>query len=74
MIKLLAQREQFGCAKVVSVVFRAAGEGFNGRECYRSGKGTDAAIDKQDGLGTSNIFGEFRSPLMVGDDAHIGLC
>jgi hypothetical protein len=41
---------------MVGVVLRAAGDRFNGRECYRTGKGIDGAINKQNGLGAGNVF------------------
>ena len=74
IVKLAAQREQFGCAEVMGVVFRATGGWFNGRHMERTGFGFDRAIDKQDGLSAGNVFSQFRSPLMVSDDAHAGLC
>jgi hypothetical protein len=39
----------------------------------RAGFGIKRAIDKQDGLSAGDVFSEFRSPLMVGDDAQTWL-
>jgi hypothetical protein len=72
-VKFAAQQEQFGSAQVMSRVFSFAGGRLNGRQQDRSGFGIDGTIDKQDGFGVGNVFGEFGSPLVVGDDAHAGL-
>ena len=58
----------------MGVVFRATGDWLDGRQVERAGFGAKGAIDKQDGLSAGNVFSKFRSPLMVSDDAHAGLC
>jgi len=73
MIKFVAKREQFLRSQVMGRHPFCVGSRKNGRECDRTRQGIDGAIDKQDGRGAGYVFGEFRSPLMVGDDAHASL-
>ena len=73
MIEFAAEREQLRRAQVMGRHSLCVGGRVNGRECDRPGQGIDRAINKQDGLGVGNVFGQFRSPLMVGDDAQTWL-
>jgi hypothetical protein len=73
IVELTAQREQFGRTEMVGVVLRAAWGWRNGNKFERSWFGIEGAIDKEDRLSAGDVFSQFRSPLMVGEDAYAGL-
>lgn len=73
VVEVAGEGEQFGCTGVVGGDGLRAGGGGDGEELDGAGGGVDRAIDEEDGLGVGDLFGEFRGPLLAGDDAQAGV-